>query len=673
MSQWIGSKHFKGNGEGHELPWLYNPEQIARSLGKAKRSGDNWVTNCPAHDDRNASLSIGQKNGKILVKCHAGCSQDAVIEAMRARGAWPSDKKQPPPRPPERRPKPAPADAPEVWEPIVPPPRDAVAPIPAQLRCEVLHEYRDADDRLLFYVRRHEHNGSKSFVPLVYGRLGGKLAWHERAANTPRPLYGLNRLAHADAGATVLICEGEKAADAAGRIFPDYIALTWAGGANAVSTADWTPLNGRAVVIWPDADAPGARAATQIAAILPRARIVDTAGLPEGFDAADLEASSSSDEREGWLDARLPQPPRRPADPFLLFADIKPAIDTADFVEDLLTTSSFVVVYGEPGSRKTFWVLDLCLHVASGRQWNGLEVDHGAVIYCALEGGAGIRNRVAAAQRRLGLPSDTAFVLLQMPLDLRDPDADSGNLIEIIRQISERLALPVRMVVIDTLSRALNGGNENGPEDMGALIGNADRIRFETGACVLFIHHCGKDAARGSRGHSSLKAATDTEIEIITSEDGASSIATVIRQRDLEIGSSFNFSLDVVALGTNRRGKPITSCVVAPARAGTRPQNLTGDKARAYDLLTNAVAAEGQLGAAGVPPGIRSVSENTWRDAFYAGAMPGQKQDTKRKAFERATKSLVSDLRVVGMGGGHVWLARGAVDSVRDSVREPDN
>jgi hypothetical protein len=143
----------------------------------------------------------------------------------------------------------------------------------------------------------------------------------------------------------------------------------------------------------------------------------------------------------------------------------------------------------------------------------------------------------------------------------------------------------------------------------------------------------------------------------------------VIRQRDLDINASFKFSLDVIELGTNRRGKPITSCIVTSARTGDRPHNLTGEKARAYDLLVNAIATEGQLGAAGVPPGIRSVSENTWRDAFYAGAMPGQKQDTKRKAFSRASNALVDDLPIVGMGGGRVWLVRKDVDL---DIVEPD-
>src|SRR4051812_18886432 len=78
------------------------------------------------------------------------------------------------------------------------------------------------------------------------------------------------------------------------------------------------------------------------------------------------------------------------------------------------------------------------------------------------------------------------------------------------------------MVVIDTLFRALAGGNENACEDMGTVVANADRIRAATGACVLMIHQCGKDAVRGMRGHSSLKAATDSEIEVACGADKVS-------------------------------------------------------------------------------------------------------------------------------------------------------
>lgn len=91
------------------------------------------------------------------------------------------------------------------------------------------------------------------------------------------------------------------------------------------------------------------------------------------------------------------------------------------------------------------------------------------------------------------------------------------------------------------------------------------------------------------------------------------------------------------------------------ARNGSRPK-LFGETARAYDLLTNVIVEHGELGAAGVPSAIRSVSEDVWRGAFYAGALPGQKSDTKRKACVRVSGALIDDIRLVGMAGRRVWL-----------------
>ena len=62
--------------------------EIAATL-KARRSGSGWIARCPAHNDRSPSLRITERNGRILVHCHAGCSQDDVIDALRGRGLWP--------------------------------------------------------------------------------------------------------------------------------------------------------------------------------------------------------------------------------------------------------------------------------------------------------------------------------------------------------------------------------------------------------------------------------------------------------------------------------------------------------------------------------------------------------------------------------------------------------
>jgi hypothetical protein len=150
--------------------------------------------------------------------------------------------------------------------------------------------YRDAAGRLLFTVCRFDvPDGGKEVLPLTCGADG----WRWRGPPKPSPLYGLDRLA-ARPDAPVLVLEGEKAADAAVKIFPDLVPVCWPGGGNAVGKADWTPLCLRLVVVWPDADAPGRKAAAEVAkaATTARAALVAVVDVPQdwpdGWDVADL-------------------------------------------------------------------------------------------------------------------------------------------------------------------------------------------------------------------------------------------------------------------------------------------------------------------------------------------------------------------------------------------------
>lgn len=347
--------------------------------------------------------------------------------------------------------------------------------------------------------------------------------------------------------------------------------------------------------------------------------------------------------------------PRRDI-PIIHWGAIKANLDAADFVEGLLLDCAMSVVYGASNSGKTFFMADLALHVAAGMPWRGREVEQGAVIWLAMEGSHGIFNRVEAWRREHGMEDATLpFAVVPVALDLLDPSGDTDALIDAIKRTAKALEMPVRLIVVDTLSRAIAGGNENSPEDMGALVANGTRIQQAIECHVSWIHHSGKDDAKGARGHSLLRAATDTEIEIVA--DGPARGARVTKQRELDCSGDFAFTLRVVELGTNRRGKPVTSCVVEHEDgAVTKPRvRLDGHKKRAFDLLNEAIAASGRTGDDGVPSGLSSVPEKWWRDRFYEGAMPGQDQGTKQKAFKRAADDLINS-RIVGMNKGRVWV-----------------
>jgi hypothetical protein len=236
--------------------------------------------------------------------------------------------------------------------------------------------------------------------------------------------------------------------------------------------------------------------------------------------------------------------------------------EARDFVESLLTEGGASVVYGPSNCGKSFWILDLAVCVATGADFRDeLEVDQGAVVYVALEGEFGVRNRIEALKQAGRLPADAPLFLCDAPVSLLEPGHEA-RLAESLKLAATESGFPCRLVILDTLARAMAGGDENRGQDMTAAVAAIDAVRAATGAHVAVVHHCGKDEARGARGHSSLRAAVDTEIEISRAEGETISTVRVTKQRDMAVGDPMPFSLEPVTLGTDRRGKPITSCIV---------------------------------------------------------------------------------------------------------------
>lgn len=190
-----------------------------------------------------------------------------------------------------------------------------VAPVPSNApRPPVAHPtlgrptgiwcYRDAAGDVLGYVHRYDTATGKQFRPLTLWRaLGGAMSWRWESWPTPRPLYGLDGLAERS-DAPVLIAEGEKACDAAARLLPDHAAVASPNGSKSAGKVDWSPLRGRRVVIWPDADAAGLEYARVVARLATQAGAASVAiisppsGVAIGWDAADAAA-------EGWDGPRV--------------------------------------------------------------------------------------------------------------------------------------------------------------------------------------------------------------------------------------------------------------------------------------------------------------------------------------------------------------------------------
>lgn len=179
-----------------------------------------------------------------------------------------------------------------------------------------IYEYLAPEGHPIFLVTRFDPNGRvgdrKQFIPWAWN-LKFK-TWMQRQIPDSRPLFGLDRLAKNPTG-HVLIVEGEKTCLAAMKIgMKAYVPMTWSGGSKAVGKTDWTPLEGRSVLLWPDADAPGyeamAKVAAEIQPFVKEIKIIDVKDQPEGWDAADAGFTSHKEFLE-WARPRVTifQPP----------------------------------------------------------------------------------------------------------------------------------------------------------------------------------------------------------------------------------------------------------------------------------------------------------------------------------------------------------------------------
>lgn len=272
-----------------------NVNEFLSHFEKVRKMGTGWQTNCPAHEDRTPSLSIGvADDGRILVKCHAGCRTEDVLAAVRLtmRDLMPDDTVNDDRFAARRRP------AATAAKPSAKPPR-----VFGAMKCAIneydrmygrhtaMWPYEDAGGAIVGAVLRWDKDcGGKDVRPIALTDEG----WALKAMEGPRPLYRLGELAQRRSD-RVYVAEGEKAADAARSL--GLLATTSAGGSNAASKTDWQPLAGRDVVLLPDNDDAGQRYADDVLARLhalgpvAMVRLVELPHIPSGGDIVEFIAS----------------------------------------------------------------------------------------------------------------------------------------------------------------------------------------------------------------------------------------------------------------------------------------------------------------------------------------------------------------------------------------------
>ena len=402
-------------------------------------------------------------------------------------------------------------------------------------------------------------------------------------------------------------------------------AMRWTGGTNDpdVVESDWRRMKGPFRIGWPWL----AGRAEELG--LPAA----DGGFTRALEWADFDAMADAEKRAEVEEQRRAGQIAMTAARYQFLtlgqAADRATTDTAAYlVKGLLDEGAASVLYGASNTGKSFLVFWIAFCIASGRPVAGMKVSRGRTVIVAAEGARGALKRCAALEQRYGNCED--FLLLPSGVDLYDPNADLEPLIVAILALGG-----VKLVVLDTLARVMAGGDENSTKDMTAFNRNIGRLQVATGAHVMLVHHSGKDDTRGARGSGALKAAVDTEIEI---KDG---LITVTKQRDMDKSWTAPFGLDVVTIGEDQDGDPVTSCIA-------RVDGFTAAEATAATLSVHEreiMQAMRDVGATLEQPAKR---------AEILSFLPKLKPDTARQYLA----SLHAKGLVVSPKRGH-WALRG--------------
>jgi archaellum biogenesis ATPase FlaH len=344
--------------------------------------------------------------------------------------------------------------------------------------------------------------------------------------------------------------------------------------------------------------------------------------------------------------------------------DLQVDLSNSWAIDGLLPKDGLAIVYGTPSAGKTFLTLAISAHIASGREFAGCEVEKGGVVYLSGEGGKGFKRRLGAVKSVFNFDMSTPFAYRTVPPDLGKADGDAAALIAAIYEQTDRKGWRADVIIVDTVARAVTGIDENSSKDMGQFIANCDKIATELGVLVIGVHHSGKIAESGMRGSSALLGAADCVIAVSSDEMGLRT-AKIEKQKDGEDGLTFNFRLQKVTLGQDKKGKDVTTCLVEDVTNLTKGEpkrkavvSVPASLRLWLEIFDQTLAEAGKM-ARPFPDGpeVRTIDRETLRAAFYV-RRGDDSQKAKNQAFNRGLNAAMSAKIIIAkdsLEGAILW------------------
>lgn len=336
------------------------------------------------------------------------------------------------------------------------------------------------------------------------------------------------------------------------------------------------------------------------------------------------------------VDAKKPPFPLKSAS--TMTDELKPPVW---LLKGFIEQGTLNLLFGEPGSFKSLFILDWAFCMAAGLNWCGLRTKQVDVVILCGEGFSGQQRRLRALEIKYGMKAPAGLYISEIPAQM----LDAGNVEWIAETIKENCP-NVKLIAIDTLHRNMSG-DENSSQDIGAFINNIDMYFKPLGAATLVCHHSGHGQKDRSRGSSSIRGSMDGEFS--TTKSGGGVALTCHKSKDFESLKPMQFKLEVTELDgwLDEDGEPLTSVYLqhqGDVIASDNKSKLTTREEVILTSLKDVLARDDCNDFATL---------ESWRDEVMQ-AIDGE-ADAKRMAFNRCKEKLLK-LDFIVERDGLIWL-----------------